>query len=106
MARTDGTENHKLASVGSVANWFNWSPDEKTIRFTKDDQLWEISSNGSGLHRLLPNWHEQGVQREGAWSPDGRLYAFQLFNPSGRGEIWAFEERREFSALGLPSRFG
>jgi DNA-binding winged helix-turn-helix (wHTH) protein/Tol biopolymer transport system component len=92
VVRVDGTENHKLASVGSMADWFSWSPDGKTIRFTKDDMLWEMSSNGSGLHRLLPGWHEQGVQRCGMWTPDGRLYAFQLFKPSVGGEIWVLEE--------------
>jgi eukaryotic-like serine/threonine-protein kinase len=92
--RTDGTENHKLASVGSVVRFIKLSPDGKIIRFTKDGILWEISSDGSGLHRLLPNWHEQGLHCCGSWTPDGHLYLFRLFNQSSdRTDIWAIDER-------------
>jgi len=91
--RTDGTEKRKLASVGSVARKFSWSPDGKTIRFTKDDKLWEMSADGSGVHRLLPNWHERELQCCGQWTPNGRLFLFRLSNPSMLGnEIWAMEE--------------
>ena len=91
--RIDGTQNHKLASVGSVALFISWSPDGKAIRFTKDDKLWEMSSDGSGLHRLFPNWHEDDVQCCGRWTPDGHLYLFRLSNPSRPGsEIWVLRE--------------
>jgi Tol biopolymer transport system component/DNA-binding winged helix-turn-helix (wHTH) protein len=93
MVRIDGTDNRKLASVGSLAAWFRWSPDGKAIRFDKDGKLWEMSSDGAGLHPLLPNWHKQGIQSSGHWTQDGNLYLFNLGNPSGLGsEIWALEE--------------
>ena len=92
MVRTDGTENHKLASVGSPADFFSRSPDGKSIRFTKHDLLWEMSADGSGLHRLLPDWKETGSQCCGKWTPDGRLYIFHLSNSPMRDELWALEE--------------
>jgi Tol biopolymer transport system component/DNA-binding winged helix-turn-helix (wHTH) protein len=93
VVRTDGTENHKLASVGTVAGNFSWSPDGKAIRFDKDGLLWEMSSDGSGVHRLLPNWNEQGRQCCGSWTPGGHFFVFWLRNPSRPGsEIWALEE--------------
>jgi serine/threonine protein kinase/Tol biopolymer transport system component len=94
--RTDGTEKRKLASVGSAASNFSWSPDGKAIRFDKDRMLWEMSADGSGVHRLLPNWHEREVQCCGRWTPDGHLYLFRLSNPSvPRSEIWAREEKHQ-----------
>jgi Tol biopolymer transport system component len=91
--RTDGTGNRKLASVGSVAAGFSWSPDGKAIRFNKDGKLWEMSSEGSGIHRLLPDWHGQDVQCCGRWTPDGRLYLFHLWDGTSPGnEIWALDE--------------
>ena len=86
--RSDGTGAHKLASIGGLASFLEWSPDGKTIRFSKDDQLWEMSSNGSNLHQLLPNWKDYSCC--GHWSPDGNLYFFN----SG-GQLWARDERHE-----------
>jgi DNA-binding winged helix-turn-helix (wHTH) protein/Tol biopolymer transport system component len=97
MVRIDGTGRRTLAHVGSGTGFFSWSPDGKTIRFTKGDgKLWEMSSDGSGIHRLLPNWHEQDAQCCGRWAPDGRFYFFCERHPPKPGsEIWALDERRQ-----------
>jgi Tol biopolymer transport system component len=95
--RTDGTERHKLANAGSEARGFSWSPDGKAIRFDKDGKLWEMSADGSGLHRLLPNWHEREIQCCGHWTPQGHLYLFRLSNPSMLGgEVWAMAEEHQW----------
>jgi DNA-binding winged helix-turn-helix (wHTH) protein/Tol biopolymer transport system component len=97
MVRIDGSDKHKLASVGSIAGGFSWSPDGKSIRFDRDGQFWEMSSDGSGIHRLLPDWKEPGSQCCeccGRWTPDGRFYLFRLFTQSAGGQIWALDERR------------
>lgn len=93
LTRIDGTENRKLAHVASVAGSFSWSPDRKAIRFTEGGFLWEMSSNGSGLHRLVPDWKEPGGQCCGRWTPDGHFYLFDLASPSSGGQIWALDER-------------
>jgi eukaryotic-like serine/threonine-protein kinase len=85
LIQSDGAEDRKLASTGNQVTSICWSPDGKTIRFTKDRTLWEISSSGSGLHRLLPTWPTG--QDYGHWAQDGRF-----FFVSGR-QIWAIEER-------------
>ena len=33
-----------------------WSPDGRAIRFTWNESIWEVSSDGANLHQLLPNW--------------------------------------------------
>jgi DNA-binding winged helix-turn-helix (wHTH) protein/Tol biopolymer transport system component len=96
MIRPDGTAKHKLASVAPVptdgaAFGFAWSPDGKSIRFSTMDNttLWEMNANGSGLHRLFPDWKEQPAPCCGRWTRDGGLYLFQA-----GGQIWALDERR------------
>jgi DNA-binding winged helix-turn-helix (wHTH) protein/Tol biopolymer transport system component len=88
ISRTDGTGKYKLASVGSEANAFSWSPDGKVIRFSKPDGLWEMSKDGAEPHRLIPGWKEGALQCCGRWV-DGSLYVFLT-----DGQIWALDERR------------
>jgi Tol biopolymer transport system component/DNA-binding winged helix-turn-helix (wHTH) protein len=94
LVRIDGTEKRKLARVPSVAGSFSWSPDRKAIRFASGGLLWEMSPDGSGLHRLLPDSKEPGSQCCGVWSADGRFYLFTWYSPSSGSQIWALDERR------------
>jgi Tol biopolymer transport system component/DNA-binding winged helix-turn-helix (wHTH) protein len=81
-----------------------WSPDASTIRFTRDDKIWEVSSNGSNPHQLLPGWRESVLQWGGQWTPDGEFFLFVSGNtgsllsrnPNFRrgGQLWAIDERR------------
>jgi Tol biopolymer transport system component len=104
LARIDGSEKHTLAKTGSKAAFrvtadpsagnFRWSPDGRSIRFDKDGVLWEMASDGSALHRLLPEWKEPGLQCCGVWTPDGRFYVFQVSGSATRSQLWALDERR------------
>ena len=88
----------------SDAGAFAWSPDGSKIRFSAwskahTSKLFEMSSDGSGLHELLPGWRPWSVQCCGRWTPDGSLYLFlslpssTIGSPSG-GQIWVIDERR------------
>jgi DNA-binding winged helix-turn-helix (wHTH) protein/Tol biopolymer transport system component len=99
VIRSDGTGNRKLADVGGSANTLSWSPDASKIRFFKDGRLWEILSDGSGLHPLLPGWSLSSSQCCGRWTPDGKFYIFLLQHPFpvayGPGDqLWTLDERR------------
>jgi DNA-binding winged helix-turn-helix (wHTH) protein/Tol biopolymer transport system component len=97
IVRSDGTEPHLVAHVGPDASDFRLSPDGRVIRFEKDDGLWEIARDGSGLHRLLPDWGVEGIACCGRWTPDGRLFLFLLFNKSLTwSHIWAIDERHRW----------
>jgi Tol biopolymer transport system component/DNA-binding winged helix-turn-helix (wHTH) protein len=85
LIQSDGAEGRRLASVGSLVTSICWSPDGKTIRFTKDQALWEMSSNGSDLHRVLPAWW--AGQDYGQWAQDGRFFFVSS------GQIWIIDER-------------
>ncbi|PWT82140.1 MAG: hypothetical protein C5B58_08715 [Acidobacteria bacterium] len=96
LARRDGSDPHKLAGVMSGASGFKWSPDGRVIRFENGHSLWEMGVDGSGVHRLLPDWPHH-IPCCGRWTPDGHFYIFVLFNTSSNGsQIWALDERKRF----------
>jgi Tol biopolymer transport system component/DNA-binding winged helix-turn-helix (wHTH) protein len=108
LVRSDGTGAHKLASVGNDAVNPHWSPDGGVIGFDRNGEqhegfvaapngsLWEISSDGSNLHKMLPGWPSGRGACCGRWTPDGRFYLFlspaSVF--SGGDQIWVLDERR------------
>lgn len=89
LVRSDGADTRKLSSPGAFPHSLAWSPDGGVIRFFKDKKLWEISSSGSGLHRLLPGWHESDGQCCGHWTSDGKYFLFE-----SEDQLWALDERR------------
>jgi serine/threonine protein kinase/Tol biopolymer transport system component len=102
LVQSDGAEDRRLASVGSLLTSLCWSPDGNTIRFTRDQELWEISLSGSNLHRVLPAW--PAAQDEGHWAQDGRFFFVSS------GQIWAIGEHhllfRRSSGQPLPLTSG
>src|SRR6516162_4773127 len=67
-----------------------WSPDARRLRFdvaehgVGDPVLWEVSLDGTNLHRLLPGWTSSpAIECCGKWTADGRYLLF----PSRR-QIW------------------
>jgi eukaryotic-like serine/threonine-protein kinase len=53
------------------------------------DRIWEIASNGSNLHQVIPGWRPLSERCCGRWTPDGRFYVFL-----SEAQIWALDERR------------
>jgi Tol biopolymer transport system component len=100
LANVDGTEAHELASVNGTLFYPQFSPDGKRIRFSVGDDtrgasaIWEINSNGSGLHALFPGWHDPPVECCGTWTTDGRYYIFQVVQtrPNNLANLWALAE--------------
>jgi serine/threonine protein kinase/Tol biopolymer transport system component len=97
LAASDGTGSRKLVSIkGDIKN-IAWSPNSRSLRFdasgttgTSDRQLaWEVAADGSGLHRLLQNWHNAPDECCGKWTSDGEYFVFQ----SG-GQIWGLPQKR------------
>jgi len=96
QANADGTDSHKLATVSGEPNGLHFSPDGSHISFSiarpesDSSALWEIRSDGSGLHPLFPGWHSPPVECCGVWTPDGRYYLFVSGFPGS--DIWALRE--------------
>jgi Tol biopolymer transport system component len=60
-----------------------------------------MSSDGSGLHPLLPGWRPSSSQCCGRWTPDGKFFVFLSrgayidFNERLHGsQLWVLDERR------------
>jgi Tol biopolymer transport system component len=99
VAKADGTASRKVVNVrGDILN-VTWSPDGGQLRFDSTETAgtvgqrlaWEVLVNGSGLHRILPGWHDPPDECCGRWMPGGKYFVFQ----SG-GQIWALPKSGGF----------
>jgi eukaryotic-like serine/threonine-protein kinase len=95
LSESDGTKSNKLASLPGILSHPQFSPDGRSLRFTVEDvvkqgnfSLWEVTTNGTNLHPLLPDWHHPSNEADGKWTADGKYFVFQ-----GQGQIWALPER-------------
>jgi len=94
LARSDGSESHKLVSAPDQTFDPVWSPDGTVIRFrvggafVTRGSLWQVSVNGTDPHPLLPAWHTPPNECCGNWTPDGKYFLFQ-----SQGNIWARAEK-------------
>ena len=83
LSSTQGTNARQLASVKGRPFSPRFSPDGQRIRFSISDvetntsALWEVGSDGSNLHELLPGWNKAHTVCCGVWSKDGKSYIFQ-----------------------------
>ena len=97
QANAYGTDPHKLITVSGDPRAPHFSPDGTRIRFTivrsesNSFELWEMRSDGGGLHPLLPEWHKPPSECCGVWTPDGRYFVFISRTASG-GNVWAIRE--------------
>jgi Tol biopolymer transport system component len=98
LAKSDGGESRKLVTVSGRAFWPRWSPDGSRLRFTivealtRTMTLWEVSSDGSNLHPLLPDWNNPPTECCGTWTPDGNYFIFQSTR-EGTTNVWAMREK-------------
>ena len=104
VARPDGTEMRKLATLNAPAYWIRYSPDGTRLRFAvftlsgqpEDWNIMEIGADGSGLRQLPIH----GCC--GKWSVNGNYYFYQTSR-----DIWVLPERRTFLGrveLGTPAQ--
>jgi WD40-like Beta Propeller Repeat len=95
LAKSDGAEARKLIFIPGRLYNPQISPDGKRIRVREEDQktgnraLWEVSTQGTNLHRRLEGLHAPTDEDYGKWTPDGRYFVFQ----SG-GQIWRSPTRQ------------
>jgi Tol biopolymer transport system component len=100
LARGDGTDIRKLATLPGEPSSLRWSPDGRTLRFSVyvaepvGLSIWEAKVDGDGAYPLLPGWSKPFFIFAGNWTPDGRYFVFQacpkhVLNTN----IWALREK-------------
>jgi Tol biopolymer transport system component/DNA-binding winged helix-turn-helix (wHTH) protein len=119
VVNLDGSDPHTLATIPGFMHAPRYSPDGKRVRFWTGPimgsgrTIWEMESDGTHLHALLPDWKAATDQCCGAWSPDGAWYYFQASLGNDQA-IWVLPERRSifrgapapFRLISEPLRFG
>ncbi len=99
LASADGSSPRKLLSVsGDILN-IAWSPDGTHLRFDASETAgtvgqqveWEVSADGSSLHRLFPGWHDPPDECCGRWTADGRYFVFE-----SASQIWVLSSSGSF----------
>ena len=95
IARSDGTEVRKLATIPVTPSWVRWSPDGSRVRFSvdlgtgpDDTSLWEARIDGNRAYPLLPGW----AACCGNWTPDGRYFVFQAAREP-YDSVWILREK-------------
>jgi eukaryotic-like serine/threonine-protein kinase len=90
LTNPDGTEPRELVHADQdplVWAWHtSWSHDGSRIRFDRFhtsnavSSLWEINTNGTNLHQLLPSSRSTPMQCCGSWTRDSRYYLFSSWS--------------------------
>jgi Tol biopolymer transport system component/DNA-binding winged helix-turn-helix (wHTH) protein len=97
VADHDGSNPHKIATAPGVLDYLQCSPDGSRLRFMIFDlgksafSTWEVRSDGSGMHPLLPDWSDPPGECCGRWTPDGRYYFFESVREISN--LWMMPER-------------
>jgi serine/threonine protein kinase/Tol biopolymer transport system component len=103
VVKPDGSDSRQVVGLAGSLWLIRWSPDGHAVRFTTrgsltgTQALWEVSTEGGTLHRMLPGWREAVTQygdgeSGGDWTPDGRYFVFRS-NRAGLTSVWAVPEK-------------
>jgi Tol biopolymer transport system component len=100
ITTSSGGPAKEIVNVQGTPYYPRYSPDGRRVRFSVGDisqntsTIWELNSDGSGLHELLPDWHDVSSKCCGSWTADGRYYIFQATETAmgSNGDLFALAE--------------
>ena len=100
VGNKDGSAIRKLSDFPRNVRSLVVSPDGKRIRvdvmsnFARRS-IWEVNSDGSGAHPLLPGWQSTADTCCGRWTADGKYFVFQS-RLQGRADLWVLREGKSW----------
>jgi Tol biopolymer transport system component len=103
VTTSDGGPAQLLVTVPGTPYYPRYSPDGKRIRFSvgnvalNTSSLWEVRSDGSGLHEFLPDFPGIATKCCGSWTQDGHYYLFQATKSElgSTANLWGIAEPTE-----------
>jgi serine/threonine protein kinase len=101
VADHDGTSARKIATTQDVPQNIVISPDGSRVRFSAANflnvtsEIWEVRSDGSNLHPVLPGWNNPPGEVPGAWTPDGRYFLFSSIR-DGASNVWIMPDKTDW----------
>src|SRR5579872_2948028 len=108
IAKRDGSNSRKVATVEGWVRYPHFSPDGGRIRFSQTSvngdstSIWEISVVGRQSRKLFASMGNNVCC--GDWSADGRYFFFSAFH-DGRSDIWAVrDDSGMFHSAGNPTK--
>ena len=96
----DGGSVRTFANPGSFSWWLRWSPDGKTLRFTRDaedrsgNDQWEVSADGTNPHSVMPG-EQHSYKFRGNWTPDGKYFVYSA-SAGDRADLWAVRDKGDW----------
>ncbi len=96
-----GGAARNFADPNSFSWWPRLSPDQKSLRFTRNEQdtsavdQWEVLADGTNLQRVLPGWHQGDIKVRGNWTPGGKFFVFTMLT-NNRPDLWAVREKGDW----------
>jgi Tol biopolymer transport system component/DNA-binding winged helix-turn-helix (wHTH) protein len=104
LVSSDGTDVRKLLDTPGIPDSIHWAPPNRAdvLRFSMlgpgqgPRALWEVSSNGTGLHSFPPDWNSGAAEPDGDdngnWAVNGTYYLFRAL----RGRVSSVYAMRAF----------
>jgi Tol biopolymer transport system component len=83
--RADGSHLTKLAKYsggGGINQCISWAPDNKSLLYDRDDDIWTVKANGRGAKRIIPGPTFQDCP---SYAPNGKRFVFCRNDPNGGG---------------------
>ena len=96
-----GLDAQNPRRIVNLSGWkwgLSWLPDGSRLRFHWTNppdghtHIWEVRSDGSGLHQILANWAETDGRCCGHWTADGKYFFFIASSKNLPNSVWVQRE--------------
>ncbi len=101
IADHEGTNPRKIVTAPNLVAGISVAPDNSRIRLTVQNSIentsaiWEVRTDGSGLHEVLAGWNAAPNECCGTWTSDGKYFLFQSTRDRDTN-IWIVPDRTEW----------